>query len=227
MIKKLACILLLLFIFVGNSHAIIVGYSRGGTAPSPYLFSWACENLTAEVFNVTDGGTITPDSDGVPSYSFVSGQTNNAIQLDSATWASVPATDGNNINLSAGTVKFDYRLQAGTSSSAHRIIVLGTSANEFDLKRSSIGENRYSFSLSGSTYYMNTLENLYDGSWHSVELIWNCASQTASLVIDSSTYPISLGSTDTPFNSNGLMYFNGFNSTSSALTSQYDNVTVE
>lgn len=190
-------------------------------------FEWDAEDLTAEVFDADDGGTITVASEGTPSHSFVTGQTNNAIQLASGTWCYAPASNTNNIVGSAGTISFDFRRVSGTSSNAHRIIAWGNTDIEFHLQRSSLNENRYSFSIAGVNYYHDTTENLYDGNWHHIILTWDCAAQTHSFQIDSSTYSMALTTTDTPTPGNNRLYFNGVAAASSALTVNIDNVVIE
>jgi len=220
--------LLILFLIVGFCGDAYGGMLLGSEVESGSddLLAWACEDLTAEIFDATDGGTIVPVSNGTPSYSFETGVTNDAIQLNSETWAYVPATDGNNINLNAGTVEFDIELISGTSSVAHRPWAYSSTDGQFDLRRSSVGETRYGLDIAGASYFTTTAENIYDGSPHHVVIIWDCAAQTASLTIDTSTYDFSLGSTNVPNAGSGRMYFNGFSLESSSLSVQYDNVQV-
>jgi hypothetical protein len=194
---------------------------------SSYLFEWAAENLTAETYDATDGGTITVASSGTPSYSFETGYANNAIQLNTGTWCYAIASDTHNINASAGTISFRFKLVSGTSSNAHRLISWGNTDAELDLKRSSAGETRYGIGVAGTNYYHDTTENLYDGNWHLVVLDWNCPAQTYSFSLDGSSYSGSLATTDTPTPGNNRLYYNGYNDTTSALQDQYDTVTVE
>jgi hypothetical protein len=195
---------------------------------SSYLFEWGAENLTAETYS-EGTGAVTAASEGTPTYSFVSGQIDNAIQLTAGTWVRIPATQGGNIDYSAGGMQFYYSYESGTPSGSSYIVTSTyASPSEFMLRRSSTSDTLLILYWAGTSYEITTTENLFTTGLKSVVMAWNCAAQTWSLTIGSSNYPVSLSSTDVPSPpTTQYVYFNGLNGTSSNQTVVFDEVKIQ
>lgn len=193
-------------------------------AGASYRFEWDCSTLTAGTFDATDGGTVVIASEGTPSHTITDG----VISLSANTYARIPASDGNNINLSGGKITItDYTVNGGTTTSSTEIVSCGysTATGQFNLQRST-SDTYLRLRISGASYYITTSENVFSGS-HDVELSWDCAAKTYSLKIDSSTYSGALSSTTVPNPDQDYVYINGFNNVSSPLAVSFSNVTIE
>ena len=204
-----------------GSDTVVVAYS----APATTLFEWGCDDLTAEVFDATDGGTITPGSEGTATYNHDGA----GITLASGTWARFTASQGNNIDYSVGSIRFDYTYISGTPSLGTWILAATyTEPSAFLFRRSSTSNTQLVIFWAGNVYTPNVSENIFDTSKHSIIIAYNCAAQTLDLTIDTSTYNISLSATTVPSPATTQrMYLNGLAAGSSAQSVEFDNFKIE
>jgi hypothetical protein len=196
---------------VGTAKTATVVYS----ASVATLFEWACDSLTAEKFDPTDGGAITTTA-----HTFVAGVTGNAIQLSTDDNASFAATDGNNINWGLGKIEFDFKYISGD---IHSINLVMDFDSNFYIKTSSATDN-LKLQVGGSEAITSGSPIITDGAWHRIIAEWDSSDGTGKLTIDGSEYPLT-GLGTTPVTGSSL-YLNGVNATVSVATCQYDNFTI-
>ena len=227
MLKKTNIIISILASLVLSATAYAGWYYAAAAAPgSSYLFEWAAENLTAETFDVTDGGTVTPDSDGTPSYFFVTGHTNNAIQLTAGTWVLFPATQGHNIDWGHIHISFYMAYVSGDFDAGSYLVTTPyESPLPFALRCSTTSQVLITYG--GVSHYINVSEDLSDLNFHFIDLDINCSAQTIDLSIDSSSYSDTLPSTTVYTPASQVLHINGFNGDTSNQTIVIDEFKIQ
>jgi len=145
------------------------------SAPDEYLLcQWNCDSDTLDVYNATDGSTVTRsgadyDSDGTK------GKGCELLDANNDTIDFV-ASDGNNINLDTGTIEFDFK-QTEIFNTFRTLFILGSSATAFALYSGSTSTS-YIFRFAGSSYTISgsggagTNVDIADGQWHHLKLTW-------------------------------------------------------